>query len=146
MWRAGVSAAVVVVLSTGGPASAAGGGILITHTITSGRETATHRAHIERTRIRSELMGQSGDSETVVFDRSAQIIRIVDDRAKTYSEIRTSVCRRRRPRDRLRRRGGTDEQRSHRRDSARFSRCAVRGPRRLCQARFSRAARKMTRL
>ena len=90
MWRAGVSAAVVLVLSTGKAGTVAGDGILITHTITSGRETATHRALIERTRIRSELIDQGGNSQTVVFDRSAQILRIVDGQAKTYSELRTA--------------------------------------------------------
>src|SRR5258708_16988667 len=91
MARIAVSAALSGGLSAAGTATSAGGdGILITHTITSRGETVTHRAQIERTRMRSELADQGGESDTVVFDRAAQIIRVVDDQAKTYAEIRSA--------------------------------------------------------
>jgi hypothetical protein len=88
MRRVTVSAALIGALSAAGTALAAGDGILIVHVISSGNEAITHRAHIERTRVRSERVGQGGEKETVVFDRTAQILRVMDDGAKTYSEVR----------------------------------------------------------
>jgi hypothetical protein len=88
MRRITVSAALIGVLSAAGTAARAGDGILIAHVITSGHETVMHRAQIERTRMRSELVGQRGEKETVLFDRTAQIMRVMDDGAKTYSEVR----------------------------------------------------------
>src|SRR3954463_8475289 len=60
--------------------------ILIPHVVTSGRDTLTHRAQIERSRIRTELAG-AGERRTMVFDRAADWLRVTDDEAKTYSEI-----------------------------------------------------------
>src|SRR5258708_4261350 len=89
MRRITVFAALIGVLGAAGPAGAAGDGILIVHVITSGRETVTHRALIERTRIRTEMI-QDDQKETVVFDRTAQILRVMDDGAKTYSELKVA--------------------------------------------------------
>ena len=86
MRRITAFAALIGVLSAAGTALAAGDGILIVHAITSGNETLTHRARIERTRVRSEVVGP-GANEAVVFDRTAQVMRVIDYQTRTYSEI-----------------------------------------------------------
>src|SRR4051812_49632727 len=79
------AAAAGVLLLTAGSALAAEG-ILITHVVTSGRDTVTHRAQIERSRMRTELVGD-GERQSIVFDRAADLLRVTNDEAKTYSEI-----------------------------------------------------------
>ena len=76
-------------LLSGAPASA-GDGVLITHTITSGRETGTHRALIEAARIRTEFATSDGERQSMVYDHAAGILRVIDDAAKTYSEIKST--------------------------------------------------------
>jgi hypothetical protein len=70
----------------GAPARAADG-ILIAQKITSGGNTTTHQSQIEKTRMRSEIAGQNGRRQTIIFDAGAQVLRIIDDQAKTYSEM-----------------------------------------------------------
>ncbi|HMD35363.1 MAG TPA: hypothetical protein VKH42_10360 [Vicinamibacterales bacterium] len=84
-----ITIAAAAVLVSSAPVSA-GDGVLITHTTTSGRETMTHRALIEATRIRTEMTSNDGDRQTMVYDHAAGILRVMDDAAKTYSEITSS--------------------------------------------------------
>ena len=71
---------------TGAPAYGADG-ILIAQKITSGGNTTTHQSQIEKTRMRAETGGANGRKQTIIFDGTAQVMRMIDEQAKTYSEM-----------------------------------------------------------
>ena len=70
----------------GAPAHAADG-ILIAQKTTSGANTSTHQSQIEKTRMRAEFAGQAGRKQTIIFDATAPVLWMIDDQAKTYSEM-----------------------------------------------------------
>ena len=71
---------------TAAPATAASG-VLIAQKVTSGGTTTTHQSQIEATRMRSEMVFAAGRKQTIVFDGAAQVLRMIDDDGKTYSEM-----------------------------------------------------------
>jgi uncharacterized protein DUF4412 len=68
------------------PASAADG-VLIAQKVTSGGTTTTHQTQIEKTRMRSEFASPTGRRQIVIFDGAAQVLRMIDEQAKTYTEM-----------------------------------------------------------
>jgi hypothetical protein len=75
-----------MILSAG--TSAAADGILIAQKMTSATGTVTtHQIEIEKTRMRAESEGAGGRKTKIVFDGTAQVMRTIDDDAKTYSEM-----------------------------------------------------------
>ena len=79
-------ALVAVIALTAAPARAASG-VLIAQKVTSGSTTTTHQSQIEQTRMRSEFVSSTGRKQTVVFDGAAQVLRMIDDEGKTYTEM-----------------------------------------------------------
>jgi hypothetical protein len=66
---------------------AAANGVLIAQKVTNGSTTTTTQSQIEPTRMRSEIASSAGRKQTVVFDGTAQVMRMIDDDAKTYTEM-----------------------------------------------------------
>jgi hypothetical protein len=67
--------------------SAGADGILIAQKMTSASGTVTtHQIEIEKTRMRAESEA-AGRKMTMIFDGTAQVMRTVDDAAKTYTEM-----------------------------------------------------------
>jgi hypothetical protein len=62
-------------------------GILLVQKMTTGNETTTSQVQIEKTRMRAEVVDQSGKRQVVVFDGAKQVMTIIDMNAKTYSEL-----------------------------------------------------------
>src|SRR4051794_254438 len=62
-------------------------GVLIVQKVTNGTTTTTSQSQIEKTRMRSEITTPAGRKQIVLFDGAAQVLRIIDEQAKTYSEI-----------------------------------------------------------
>lgn len=81
-----VAIAIAVTGLAGAPAYAADG-ILIAQKITNGDKTTTTETQIEKTRMRTEVTGPNGRKNIMVFDGSAQVMRMIDEGAKTYSEM-----------------------------------------------------------
>jgi hypothetical protein len=81
-----VIALVVSAGLTAAPAAAASG-VLIAQKVTNGTTTTTMQSQIEPTRMRSEIASSAGRKQTVVFDGGAQVMRMIDDDAKTYTEM-----------------------------------------------------------
>lgn len=80
---AGAAAAVAL---AGAPAFAADG-ILISQKVTNSGNTTNNQVQIEKNRMRAETIGQNGRKQVVIFDGTAQVLRILDDEAKTYQEL-----------------------------------------------------------
>jgi hypothetical protein len=80
-------AAVVAALGLAAAPAHAADGILISQKITTAGNTTTSQSQIEKTRMRSETVGANGRKQTLIFDGTAQVLRVVDDEAKTYSEL-----------------------------------------------------------
>jgi hypothetical protein len=75
-----------MILSAG--TSAAADGILIAQKMTSATGTVTtHQIEIEKTRMRAESVGAGGHKTKIIFDGNAQVMRNIDDDAKTYTEM-----------------------------------------------------------
>ncbi len=69
-------------------AAGAADGILIAQKMTSASGTVTtHQIELERTRMRAESAGAGGHKMKIVFDGTAQLMRTIDDDAKTYTEM-----------------------------------------------------------
>jgi uncharacterized protein DUF4412 len=63
-------------------------GILIAQKMTSSSGTVTtHQIQIEKTRMRAETDAAGGRKMTMIFDGAAQVMRTIDDTAKTYTEM-----------------------------------------------------------
>jgi len=84
MWKALTCAAVVVALSSSLQAAA---GLLIVEKTTSGATPATNQIQIEANRMRAESAGPGGGKQVVIFDGSRQVLTIIDNDNKTYSEM-----------------------------------------------------------
>jgi len=81
-----VAMAIAVAGVAGAPAYAADG-ILIAQKITNGNNTTTTETQIEKTRMRTEMTGPNGRKNIMIFDGAAQVMRMIDEGAKTYSEL-----------------------------------------------------------
>ena len=62
-------------------------GILIAHKVTSNGNTMTSQTQIEKTRMRTEVTGPDGRKQILIFDGGAQVMRMIDEGGKTYSEM-----------------------------------------------------------
>ena len=83
--RTTVAAAAVWLLAL--PAIAADG-VLIVQKVTIGAGAPqTHQIQIDQRRMRAEMTGQNGATAAVMFDGARQVMTIVDDGRKTYSEL-----------------------------------------------------------
>jgi len=67
--------------------AAAANGVLIAQKVTNGTTTTTTQSQIEPTRMRSEITSSTGRKQAVVFDGTAQVMRMIDDAGKTYTEM-----------------------------------------------------------
>jgi len=81
-----LAAAVAAIGLSAAPAMAAEG-VLIAQKITNGTTTTTTQSQIEKTRMRSEIATSAGRRQIIIFDGSAQVLRMLDDEAKTYTEM-----------------------------------------------------------
>jgi hypothetical protein len=82
-----LAAVVTVTILTTATATAADG-ILITQKMTNGGgAVTTTQVQIDKTHMRAEGSGASGRKQTIIFDGAAQVMRMIDDEAKTYSEM-----------------------------------------------------------
>jgi uncharacterized protein DUF4412 len=86
MRTARILIAVTAIGLTAIPATAASG-VLIAQKVTNGTTTTAVQSQIEQTRMRSEIVSSNGRKQTVVFDGAAQVLRMIDDAAKTYTEM-----------------------------------------------------------
>src|SRR5262245_2840949 len=84
--RQTLAALIAAIASTTLPAAAADG-VLIAQKVTNGTTTTTHQSQIEKTRMRSELTSATGRKQVVIFDGAAQVLRMLDDEGKTYTEM-----------------------------------------------------------
>ncbi|HVH26484.1 MAG TPA: hypothetical protein VM818_06990 [Vicinamibacterales bacterium] len=62
-------------------------GVLIVEQTTTGGATRTNQIQIEKTRMRAESTDPSGAQRIIVFDGTAQVIRMIDPAKKTYTEL-----------------------------------------------------------
>jgi len=62
-------------------------GVLIIEKATSGGKTQINQIQIEKDRMRAETAGPTGEKQTVVFDGVKQVLWIINDARKTYSEM-----------------------------------------------------------
>ena len=62
-------------------------GVLIVEKTTSGGTPQTHQIQIERTRMRAESSGASGEKRIMVFDGTKQVLDTIDTDKKTYTEM-----------------------------------------------------------
>jgi len=80
-------ALVLVCLCGATRASEAAEGIQIVQRVTSGASPTTTQMQIESTRLRTEITDQNGASQVVIFDGTKQVLYIVDNARKTYTEM-----------------------------------------------------------
>jgi hypothetical protein len=81
-------AALSAALILNAAAASAADGVLIAQKMTSGNGTVTtHQVQIEKTRMRAESDAPGGRRMTMIFDGAAQVMRTIDDQAKTYTEM-----------------------------------------------------------
>jgi hypothetical protein len=80
---------VLTLVAICGAASAASAaqGVLVVETSTVNGAPRTTQVQIEPTRMRTELAGQNGTTNVVIFDGSKQILYMVDPGKKSYSEM-----------------------------------------------------------
>jgi hypothetical protein len=68
--------------------AAAADGVLLVQKVTMGASPAqTHQIQIEAHRMRMDAGGPRGSTMTVVFDGTRQVMMMIDDAQKSYSEI-----------------------------------------------------------
>jgi len=88
MRRGHILAAVVTATILTAATAGAADGILITQKMTSSSGTVTTtQVQIDKMHMRAEGSGASGRKQTIIFDGTAQVMRMIDDEAKTYSEM-----------------------------------------------------------
>ena len=85
--RRTVAALSAVMILSAAAAGAADGILIAQKTTSSTGTTTTHQSQIEKTRMRAETAGPNGRKVTMVFDGTAQVMRTIDDDAKTYTEM-----------------------------------------------------------
>jgi hypothetical protein len=79
--------AVTTALGLAAVPAAAASGVLIAQKVTNGTTTTTTLSQIEPTRMRAEIASSAGRKQVVVFDGAAQVMRMIDDDGKTYTEM-----------------------------------------------------------
>ena len=77
----------VMLCVLGGVAQAADGVLLVTRTTTTGSEPRTNQVQIESKRMRAESSGAAGEKMIVLFDGTKQVMRLIDNEKKTYTEM-----------------------------------------------------------
>ena len=77
----------VMLCVLGGVAQAADGVLLVTKTTTTGSEPRTNQVQIESKRMRAESTGATGEKMIVLFDGTKQVMRLIDNEKKTYTEM-----------------------------------------------------------
>jgi hypothetical protein len=76
-----------VVTSLLAASARAADGVLIVEKTTVGEKTQTHEIQIEQARMRSESTTPTGERRTVIFDGAKQVLWVIDDAKKSYSEL-----------------------------------------------------------
>jgi hypothetical protein len=71
----------------GAVAQAADGVLLVTRTTTTGSEPRTNQVQIEPKRMRAESSGAAGEKMIVLFDGTKQVMRLIDNEKKSYTEM-----------------------------------------------------------
>ncbi|HKB09615.1 MAG TPA: hypothetical protein VKD69_03135 [Vicinamibacterales bacterium] len=79
--------ATCVALCLVAPEAQAADGILIAQKVTNGSTVTTHQTQIEKTRMRSEITQPGGRKQVIIFDGGAQVLRMIDDSNKSYTEM-----------------------------------------------------------
>ncbi len=82
----GVSFAGALCVLTG-VAQAADGVLLVTKTTVDSGAPATNQVHMESKRMRAESSGARGEKMVVVFDGTKQVMTLIDNEKKTYTEM-----------------------------------------------------------
>jgi hypothetical protein len=77
----------LVAVGAAAATASAAQGVLVVETSTANGAPRTSQVQIEPTRMRTEIAGQNGTSQVVVFDGGKQILYMIDPAAKTYSEM-----------------------------------------------------------
>ncbi len=70
-----------------GVAQAADGVLLVTKTTVDSGAPATNQVHIESKRMRAESSGARGEKMIVMFDGTKQVMTLIDNERKTYTEM-----------------------------------------------------------
>src|SRR4029079_12366201 len=74
-------------LSMAAPVSAADGVLIVQKAASDVGAPKTNQIQIEQHRMRAEIAGPSGASQSMVFDGIREAMLMIDDDHKTYSEI-----------------------------------------------------------
>jgi len=80
----GSSAAAICLLSVSLQGAA---GILIVEKTTSGGTPSTNQVQVESNRMRAESVGPRGEKQVVVFDGTRQVLMLIDDQNRSYTEL-----------------------------------------------------------
>jgi hypothetical protein len=83
----GTMALASTVLAMSGWLQAANGLLIVEKTTGAGPAATTNQIQIEANRMRAESTGADGGKQIVVFDGTRQVLMMVDDARKTYTEI-----------------------------------------------------------
>ena len=70
-----------------GTAQAADGILIVQQTTVGGGAPQTNRVQIDARRMRAEATGPTGEKQIVVFDGVKQVMMLIDETRKTYTEI-----------------------------------------------------------
>jgi hypothetical protein len=62
-------------------------GLLIVEKVTSGSTSQTSQIQMERTRMRADTTGASGEKQVLVFDGAKQVLTLIDPVKKTYAQV-----------------------------------------------------------
>lgn len=79
-------ASTVVVCCLAGSLQAASG-LLIVEKTTSGTDVTTNQIQLESNRMRAESTGDRGERRVVIFDGSRQLLTMIDNANKSYTEL-----------------------------------------------------------
>lgn len=79
-----VHVAVIAALTT---TLQAADGLLIVEKSTTGGTPATNQIQIESNRMRAETTGARGEKQIVIFDGARQVLLLIDDQNKSYTEL-----------------------------------------------------------
>jgi hypothetical protein len=82
-----VAGALAATVSTPRPAAAAQG-MLVIQRVTTGTNVVTSQMQIEPTRMRTDIaVGPAGGRQVAIFDGAKQVMYLVDEARKTYTEL-----------------------------------------------------------
>lgn len=88
MGRTGMVVSLAIVACLAGVQARAADGVLIVQKVTkAGAAPKTNQIQIEQHRMRAEIAGPGGASQSMVFDGVHEVMMIIDDDHKAYSEI-----------------------------------------------------------